>query len=101
MEFAVPMRRRTGERGRERAFGEKERTAGVFASGLYEDLRRPGIMVLALSWTVKHRIHGANSTPRILRSPRASGLDVFGPTRAQAPYASGPLVRSRSSVPRS
>jgi hypothetical protein len=38
MEFAVLVRRGTGEPGRERAFGEEERAAGVLAGGLDDDL---------------------------------------------------------------
>jgi hypothetical protein len=34
MEFAVAVRRGTGEPGRERAFGEEKRTAGVLAVAL-------------------------------------------------------------------
>jgi hypothetical protein len=54
----VAVRRRTGEPGRERAFGEEERAASVFAGGLDDDLRRPGVMMLAFSGAVKNRIHG-------------------------------------------
>jgi hypothetical protein len=70
MEFAVAVRRGTGEPGRERAFGEEKRTAGVLAGGLDEDLRRAGVMMLALSGAVKDRIHGADCTPRLPLSPR-------------------------------
>jgi hypothetical protein len=49
MEFAVAVRRRTGEPGRERALGEEERAASVLAGGLDDDLRGPGVMVLAFS----------------------------------------------------
>jgi hypothetical protein len=38
MEFPVLVRRWTGEPGRERAFGEEERAAGVLAGGLDDDL---------------------------------------------------------------
>ena len=67
MQFAVSVRRRTREPGRERAFGKEERTAGVFAGGLDEDLRWASIMVLTLSGPVKHRIHGPQTLRRGFR----------------------------------
>src|SRR3954451_21626961 len=57
MEFAVAVRRRTREPGRQRGFGEEERAASVLASGFDDDLRRPGVMVLAFSRAVMNRIH--------------------------------------------
>jgi hypothetical protein len=54
MEFAVAVRRRTGEPRRERAFGEEERAASVFAGDLDGDLRRPGVMMLAFSGAVEN-----------------------------------------------
>src|SRR5215218_204045 len=65
MEFPMAVRRRTREPGRERAFGEEERSASVFARGLDDDLRRPGVVVLAFSGAVKNRIHVWDLTPRL------------------------------------
>jgi hypothetical protein len=73
MEFAVAVRRRTREPRRERAFSEEERAASVLAGGFDDDLRRPGVMVLALSGTVKNRIHVSDVTPRLLLLPEGGG----------------------------
>jgi hypothetical protein len=53
MEFAVAVRRRTREPGRDGGFGEEERAAGVLACDLDDDLRRPRVMVLALSGAIR------------------------------------------------
>jgi hypothetical protein len=65
MEFPMAVRRRTREPGRERGLGKEERAAGVFARGLDDDLRGPGVVALAFSGAVKNRIHVWGVTPRL------------------------------------
>jgi hypothetical protein len=86
MEFAVAVRRRACEPGRERAFGEEERTVGVLAGGLDEDLRRAGVMVLALSSAVEDRIH-KRTVRRSFRFRLAAALDTEVGVRGQAAEA--------------
>jgi hypothetical protein len=57
MKLAVTVRRRTGKPRRQGAFGKEERTAGVLPGGLDDNLRRPGVMVLAFAGPVENRVH--------------------------------------------
>jgi hypothetical protein len=64
----------------------------VLAGGLDDDLRRAGVVALALSGAVEDRFHAADSTPRLPPSREGSS---FPPCRASRQTVGRRVPRTR------